>query len=63
VTGGGSKLGGFMELLSERIAATVNRGRVFGRVTPQLNLTDEALAEAEPLLAVAVGLALPGDRG
>src|SRR5438067_50408 len=62
VTGGGSKLEGFMELLSERIAAQVNRGRVFGRVTPQLNLTDEALAEAEPLLAVAVGLALPGDR-
>jgi len=63
VTGGGSKLQGFMELLGERVAATVDRGRVFGRVTPRLNLTDDALAEAEPLLAVAVGLALPGGRG
>jgi type IV pilus assembly protein PilM len=63
VTGGGSKLQGFMELLGERVAATVDRGHVFGRVTPRLNLTDDALAEAEPLLAVAVGLALPGGRG
>ena len=63
VTGGGSKLQGFMELLGERVAATVDRGHVFGRVTPRLNLTEDALAEAEPLLAVAVGLALPGGRG
>jgi type IV pilus assembly protein PilM len=63
VTGGGSKLPGFMELLAERVAATVDRGHVFGRVSPRLNLTDDALAEAEPLLAVAVGLALPGGRG
>jgi type IV pilus assembly protein PilM len=63
VTGGGSKLPGFMELLGERVAASVDRGHVFGRVTPRLNLTEDALAEAEPLLAVAVGLALPGGRG
>jgi type IV pilus assembly protein PilM len=62
VTGGGSKLEGFMDLMSERIAAQVERGRVFARVTPQLNLPQDALTEAEPLLAVAVGLALPGGR-
>jgi type IV pilus assembly protein PilM len=62
VTGGGSKLEGFMELLSERVAATVDRGHVFSRVRPELDLSEEALADAEPLLAVAVGLALPGGR-
>jgi type IV pilus assembly protein PilM len=63
VTGGGSKLEGFMELLSERVAATVDRGHVFSRVRPELDLSEEALADAEPLLAVAVGLAIPGGRG
>ena len=62
VTGGGSKLEGFMELLSERIAGSVDRGHVFARVQPELDLSEEALVEAEPLLAVAVGLALPGGR-
>jgi hypothetical protein len=50
------------ELLSERVAATVDRGHVFSRVRPELDLSEEALADAEPLLAVAVGLALPGGR-
>lgn len=61
VTGGGSKLPGFPELLAERLGTTVERGRVFGTARPELDLSPEALAEAEPLLAVAVGLALPGD--
>jgi hypothetical protein len=32
---------------------------VFERVRHNLALSEEALAEAEPLLAVAVGLAIP----
>ncbi|MDP9342452.1 MAG: type IV pilus assembly protein PilM [Actinomycetota bacterium] len=62
VTGGGSKLQGFLPLLGQRMSAPVDRGHPFGRVRPDLELSESALAEAEPLLAVAVGLALPGGR-
>jgi type IV pilus assembly protein PilM len=58
VTGGGSKLAGFMELLQERIPVKVDRGRVFDHATSELGLSEEELAEAEPVLAVAVGLAM-----
>ena len=57
---GGSKLQGFLELLQERVPATIERGRVFRRAKSQLSLSAEALAEAEPVLAVAVGLGIPG---
>jgi type IV pilus assembly protein PilM len=60
VTGGGSKLHGFLELLQERIPVTVDRGRVFERVKSELDLPPEAIEDAEPVLAVAVGLAIPG---
>ncbi len=60
VTGGGSKLDGFIELLRQRIPVQVEPGKVFEHVGHNLALSDEALAEAEPLLAVAVGLAIPG---
>jgi type IV pilus assembly protein PilM len=60
VTGGGSKLDGFLELLRERIPVPVEPGRVFQHVTSQLSLSEDALADAEPVLAVAVGLAIPG---
>jgi type IV pilus assembly protein PilM len=60
VTGGGSKLAGFLQLLGQRMSAAVDRGHPFGRVRPDLDLSEGALADAEPLLAVAVGLALPG---
>lgn len=60
VTGGGSKLEGFLELLRQRIPVQVDVGRVFQHVRSQLSLSEEALAEAEPVLAVAVGLAIPG---
>ena len=60
VTGGGSKLEGFLELLQERIPVRVERGHVFERVVSKLALSEDALAEAEPVLAVAIGLALPG---
>jgi type IV pilus assembly protein PilM len=59
ISGGGSKLAGFMDLIAERIPVTVDRGRTFERVRSQLSLSPEAAAEAEPVLAVAVGLALP----
>jgi len=59
VTGGGSKLEGFLDLLRERIPVQVAAGRVFLNARSQLSLSDEALAEAEPVLAVAVGLAIP----
>lgn len=60
VTGGGSKLEGFLDLLRGRIPVPVEPGRVFEKLRPQLKMSDEALAEAEPVLAVAVGLAIPG---
>jgi type IV pilus assembly protein PilM len=60
VTGGGSKLEGFLELLRQRIPVQVDPGQVFQHARSQLSLSEEALAEAEPVLAVAVGLAIPG---
>jgi type IV pilus assembly protein PilM len=62
VCGGGSKLEGFVELLGQRIPVPVERGRVFQNVGQQLALSDEAIAQAEPVLPVAVGLAIPGSR-
>lgn len=59
VSGGGSKLTGFLEILRQRIPVTVEPGRVFARVGSQLSLSAEAQAEAEPVLATAVGLAIP----
>src|SRR5947208_1681150 len=63
LTGGGSKLQGLGRLLVDRLPSQVSEGHPFHRVSPAINLPDEASAEAEPLLAVAVGLALPGVRG
>ncbi|MBI3648787.1 MAG: type IV pilus assembly protein PilM [Actinobacteria bacterium] len=60
ITGGGSKLAGFLEVLRERIPVSVERGQVFLRVKSQLDLLPEAQAEAEPVLAAAVGLGIPG---
>jgi type IV pilus assembly protein PilM len=60
VTGGGSKLEGFLDLLRQRIPVQVDAGQVFQHARSMLPLSAEALTEAEPLLAVAVGLAIPG---
>ncbi|MEP6476641.1 MAG: type IV pilus assembly protein PilM [Actinomycetota bacterium] len=60
VTGGGSKLDGLMDLLRGRIPVPVEKGQVFSRATPKLDLDERALNEAEPVLAVAIGLAIPG---
>lgn len=60
VTGGGSKLGGLMGVMRERMPIPVDPGRVFERLPSQLSLSPEALADAEPVLAVAAGLAIEG---
>ncbi len=60
--GGGSKLEGFMEVLQERIPVPVDRGRLFEKVKSELDQAPEAAAETEPVLPVAVGLAIPGRR-
>jgi type IV pilus assembly protein PilM len=62
VVGGGSRLDGFVELLQERIPVPVDRGRLFERVKSELDLSPEAAVEAEAVLPVAVGLAMPGKR-
>jgi type IV pilus assembly protein PilM len=60
VTGGGSKLDGLLELMRQRIPVPVEAGRVFEHIRSQLPLSAEATSDAEPVLAVAVGLAVPG---
>ncbi|HET6771266.1 MAG TPA: type IV pilus assembly protein PilM [Actinomycetota bacterium] len=59
VTGGSSKLPGLLQMIGERVRAQVEPGHAFSKVRPQLAMDEETMAEAEPLLAVAVGLALP----
>ena len=63
ISGGGSKLEGFIDILRQRIPVTVEPGRVFSRVGSKLSLSEGAQAEAEPLLATAVGLAIPWGGG
>jgi type IV pilus assembly protein PilM len=59
ISGGGSKLEGFVDIVRQRIPVTVEPGRVFSKVGSQLSLSEDAQAEAEPVLATAVGLAIP----
>ena len=64
LSGGGSRLDGLQEIVQQRLPnAEVTYGRAFHRVRADLDLEPDAMEEAEPLLAVAVGLALPGVRG
>lgn len=64
LSGGGSRLDGLGQLLQDRMPnVDVRPGRAFHRVSPEVDLDPDALAEVEPLLSVAVGLALPGVRG
>ena len=62
VVGGGSRLDGFVELLEERFPMPVDRGPLFERVKSELDLSAEATVEAEAVLPVAVGLAIPERR-
>jgi type IV pilus assembly protein PilM len=59
VVGGGSRLDGLLELLQERLPVPVDRGRLFERVKSEVELSAEASTEAEAVLSVAVGLAIP----
>jgi type IV pilus assembly protein PilM len=58
ISGGGSKLHGLLEIVRQRIPVVVDQGRVFEHVSSQLSLSPGAQAEAEPVLATAVGLAI-----
>ncbi|MFN2589323.1 MAG: type IV pilus assembly protein PilM [Actinomycetota bacterium] len=60
LTGGGSKLAGLADVVKERLVADVGSGHPFNRVSVPEDLPPEVITEAEPLLAVAVGLAIPG---
>jgi type IV pilus assembly protein PilM len=60
VTGGGSKLDGLLDVMRERIPLPVDPARVFEHVASQLSWSPEEAADHEPLLTVAVGLAIPG---
>lgn len=62
LTGGGSKLEGLLELFQDRLPAPVERGHALRRVKSELTLSEEALTQAEPVLTVAIGLAVPGRR-
>lgn len=62
VVGGGSRLEGLLELLQERLPVPVDRGHLFERAKSELDLSAEAAAEAEAVLSVAVGLAIPTRR-
>ena len=62
VVGGGSRLDGLLDLLQERLPVPVDRGRLFERVKSEIELSAEASTEAEAVLSVAVGLAIPARR-
>ena len=63
VSGGGSKLDGLLDLFRERLPAPVQVGAPLSQIQSELGLSEEATAEAEPVLTVAIGLAIPGRRG
>ena len=62
VVGGGSRLDGLLELLQKRLPIPVDRGRLFERAKSEIELSAEASIEAEAVLSVAVGLAIPNRR-
>ena len=63
VSGGGSKMPGFVELLAERTGVPAARGSLLAKFDVTVDLDPADLAEAEPLIAVAVGLAMPQEEG
>jgi type IV pilus assembly protein PilM len=61
VTGGGSRLAGLAERLTNSTRVDVERGSVFGELSiGKTGLTQEQMQFVEPLAAVPVGLALGG---
>lgn len=59
VTGGGSRSEGFVDLLGQRLGIAAEPGRPFAKLSMELKLGEAEVSEAEPVLATAVGLALP----
>jgi type IV pilus assembly protein PilM len=60
LTGGGSKLSGLVGMLGERLTSTVVAGKPFHRLDVAVNADLRVMHEVEPLLAVAIGLAMTG---
>ncbi|MGO9332470.1 MAG: pilus assembly protein PilM [Acidimicrobiales bacterium] len=61
VTGGGSRLSGFVEQLQQQLRLPVVQGSVLSRVDcSRLHLPSEELGRLDPAVAVVVGLAMPG---
>jgi type IV pilus assembly protein PilM len=60
VSGGGSLLDGFVESLNERVVPEVTRGHPYSRVSVPPSMQSPEMSQVEPLLAVAIGLAIPG---
>jgi type IV pilus assembly protein PilM len=63
LTGGGSRLSGFAELLQQQLRLPVVQGSVLNRIDcSRLHLPPEEIARLDPAVAVVVGLALPGPK-
>jgi type IV pilus assembly protein PilM len=63
LTGGGSRLSGFAELLQQQLRLPVVQGNVLSRIEcSRLHLPPEEIARLDPAVAVVVGLALPGPK-
>jgi len=63
LTGGGSRLSGFAELLQQQLRLPVLQGSVLSRIDcSRLHLPPEEIARLDPAMAVVVGLALPGPK-
>ena len=63
LTGGGSRLSGFAELLQQQLRLPVVQGSVLSRIDcSRLHLPPEEIARLDPAVAVVVGLALPGPK-
>ena len=60
LTGGGSTLSGLLDHMASQMTCEVVSGNPFKWVAPPPDLVPEARQTAEPLLSVAVGLAIPG---
>jgi type IV pilus assembly protein PilM len=64
VTGGGSRLAGFVERLQQQLRAPVVTGTVLGRMdTTDLGLSGEETVNRDPLFTTVLGLALPDPPG
>ena len=63
VTGGGSRLSGFVDQLQQQLRLPVVQGSVLSRIDcSRLHLPPEELGRLDPAIAVVVGLAMPGSK-